>query len=56
MPLWTERALERAGFRVAEDAPTCVEIIRDNDDAVWRPSHGDRRSRLRYPCTSWSNA
>ena len=34
--LWTERALERAGFRVAEDAPTCVEIIHDNDDATWR--------------------
>ena len=34
--LWTARALERAGFRVAEDAPTCVEIIRDNGDATWR--------------------
>ena len=34
--LWTARALERAGFRVVGDAPTCVEIIRDNGDAAWR--------------------
>ena len=34
--LWTARALERAGLRVAEDAPTCVEIVRQNGDAVWR--------------------
>ena len=34
--LWTARALERAGFSVAEDAPMCVEIIHDNDDTVWR--------------------
>ena len=34
--LWTERALERAGFRVVGDAPTCVEIIHDNNDATWR--------------------
>ncbi len=34
--LWTARALERAGFRVAGDAPTRVEIIHDNDDATWR--------------------
>ena len=34
--LWTARALERAGFRVAEDAPTCVEIIHDNGGTVWR--------------------
>ena len=42
--LWTERALERAGFRVAEDAPTCVEIFYDNGDAAWRlhTATGDR--------------
>ena len=42
--LWTARALERAGFRVVEDAPTCVEIIRDNGDATWRlyTATGDR--------------
>ena len=42
--LWTARALERAGFRVAEDAPTCVEILHDNDDATWRlhTTTGDR--------------
>ena len=34
--LWTARALERAGFRVAEDAPTCVEIVRDNGGTAWR--------------------
>ena len=34
--LWTARALERVGFRVAEDAPTCVEIVHDNGGTVWR--------------------
>jgi iron complex transport system ATP-binding protein len=33
---WTERALERAGFSVVGDAPTCVEIISRDGDAVWR--------------------
>ena len=42
--LWTARALERAGFCVAEDAPTCVEIVRHNSDATWRlhTATGDR--------------
>ncbi len=42
--LWTARALERAGFCVAEDSPTCVEIIRGNGDATWRlyTATGDR--------------
>ena len=34
--LWTARALERAGFRVAEDVPTCVELIRHNDGTAWQ--------------------
>ena len=34
--LWSAHALERAGFRVAEDAPTCVEIINDNSGPAWR--------------------
>ncbi len=33
---WTVRALERAGFCVAEDAPTRVEIIHDKGDPAWR--------------------
>ena len=42
--LWTARALERAGFRVAEDASTRVEIIHDNGDTAWRlcTATGDR--------------
>ena len=34
--LWTARALERAGFRVEEDAPMCVEIISYDDNPAWR--------------------
>ena len=34
--VWTARALERAGFCVAEDAPTCVEIVRDDGRPAWR--------------------
>ncbi len=33
---WTARAVERAGFRVAEDAPICVEIIRAQGAPAWR--------------------
>ena len=41
---WTARALERAGFRVAADAPTCVELIHDGDATAWqlRTATGDR--------------
>lgn len=41
---WTARALERAGFRVAKDAPTCVELIHDADATAWQlhTASGDR--------------
>lgn len=41
---WTARALERAGFRVAADAPMCVELIHDGDATAWqlRTATGDR--------------
>ena len=52
--LWTARALERAGFRVAEDAPTCVEIITTTTtrlgDFTRRPATASVP-----PCTNWSN-
>ena len=41
---WTARALERAGFRVAKDAPTCVELIHAGDATAWQlhTASGDR--------------
>ena len=41
---WTARALERAGFRVATDAPTCVELIHDDNGTAWQlhTATGDR--------------
>lgn len=41
---WTARALERAGFRVAANAPMCVELIHDGDATAWqlRTATGDR--------------
>ena len=41
---WTARALERAGYRVATDAPTCVELIHDDNGTAWQlhTASGDR--------------
>ena len=41
---WTARALERAGFRVAADAPTSVELIHDDGATAWQlhTATGDR--------------
>lgn len=41
---WTARALERAGYRMATDAPTCVELIGEGNDIAWQlhTASGDR--------------